>query len=1435
MKDAGGAPAGMPLFLAGSSSVQRKGAAGSSGDGAEIEADQLAARALSSGADAAAPADSPSRPASAEGAPLAVSTRQFFEGRLGADFSAVRIRTGARADAEARAAGAIAFTKGSDITFRRGEYAPGTSAGRRLLAHELAHVMQQRADAHPRIQREADTGKTRNKDLAAWSFLWKYSEETTAELRKRLQQQVFDLKSPYLSWTGDGASRFDAHVAESIFPDLALMSVLFDLVEVLAPMPESEIVGIVDRVIIDDESEKAVPWVARELMPLILAKTRASLHRIVPRYLAARNQAVLSVPNRSEPSLEPAAGQVPTSMPIDEAVLDALLSGVTAFDELGYRKDLPQEGKPRGDLGLNAPGRIEFLASQGAPQWVRVENQHATAEDVAAVLYGSSTLSYKIVAAAPLFGIQPGSLIEEPYQRLWLESLDAAGLVMPAAWARLGYYPDASALLATPGGAVGDQIIQSQAKGLAATHAGRMDVVQRMRQSLGLADQVIASADKLGITDELAAMRARLDARSRKVMEADPIEAETWGPQAMVQFEILNEAAEGLKLLATKLGSFKPDEAPGYVEEPLRHMAAAYVEAAALSEFAQGGQEQIAVARQLSRSFPLDVLEGKLSWAYASLQSISPDDAEYMGGDTATLIKWEKTLRHGLARTRSLLRHEPARGLEDEKKLEKNVNRLVGRVEAITTLKTIDALFELLAKHPHIMAGEPVEGDESKGIRPINLRRTLTWLAYFRVIWGDLAKTAFSGSEKELAPKLKAVAGQRKMLHAVLKDALLLGKEAADVERWVELAERIEQGVEIAIATMGVGEIAGAIGIGVGLAEGGFGVFLLTTSVESLTAASLNAAESGNWGNFGPDVFWNFVTFGAMKGGSRLFTAAFGAEVAKTTLGAVGEFTTSTVFGTIPALARARLEAGRDLTAAESRAVIRDNFLQNVAFAIGARLFKGALPKLPSADSTLNSRIDTINATRKSLWATANELAGEKSPAEAAIHELANNEAALHAEESSVLKDAEASPHLSKADQAQLETAKHDVAAATGASEATRITPYLEDAGQNQLLCEQGHLDEVKQFYQKPAAGPNAPKPPEVVDLKPDEVTHARRIEVKPTDGSEPFTITEKVPDYEKLRRDLQSRLEDVRLDVVKNKQQAIARGGEEAWNDIRLRETKRIYDILERLHGLEIHRTLPQPGRQRVLYDAKVLGIDMSGTYGGQARNVDLRNVEGRAPRTFDNLVYEPGSEGEAHWAVPVELKSEGAVTSSVKGGLTKGDMETGFRDRLGRQVRTTESLRRLATEYQGTLVVKGRDVITNEEVVIRVEPERISGERVTTYGKQTDVMVPDIPPDDSPPFPLKPKPDPPAPASGAAKPPPKPSPSRTLEDILTQDRKGFTDSNVQKEYEEYVKGKNKLKEKPLDPEDWATATRGSGQKALEKALGRRWRKKRGGKKLWN
>ena len=70
-----------------------------------------------------------------------------MESRFGRDFSRVRVHTGGEAAASARAVGARAYTYGSDAFFGAGQYSPGTYEGRGLLAHELAHVVQQRAPA----------------------------------------------------------------------------------------------------------------------------------------------------------------------------------------------------------------------------------------------------------------------------------------------------------------------------------------------------------------------------------------------------------------------------------------------------------------------------------------------------------------------------------------------------------------------------------------------------------------------------------------------------------------------------------------------------------------------------------------------------------------------------------------------------------------------------------------------------------------------------------------------------------------------------------------------------------------------------------------------------------------------------------------------------------------------------------------------------------------------------------------------------------------------------------------------------------------------------------------------------------------------------------------------------------------------------------------
>lgn len=77
------------------------------------------------------------------GQPLDAATRAFFEPRFSRDFSDVRIHADTEAAASACAIDANAYTADHDIAFADGQYAPETSAGRELLAHELTHVVQQ--------------------------------------------------------------------------------------------------------------------------------------------------------------------------------------------------------------------------------------------------------------------------------------------------------------------------------------------------------------------------------------------------------------------------------------------------------------------------------------------------------------------------------------------------------------------------------------------------------------------------------------------------------------------------------------------------------------------------------------------------------------------------------------------------------------------------------------------------------------------------------------------------------------------------------------------------------------------------------------------------------------------------------------------------------------------------------------------------------------------------------------------------------------------------------------------------------------------------------------------------------------------------------------------------------------------------------------------
>ncbi len=152
------------------------------------------------------------------GRPLDPTTRARFASRLGTPFADVRVHAGPRAAESAHAVGAAAFTLGRHIVFGAGRYAPATTAGRRLLAHELTHVAQayRAPTAEPCIHRSAESDAARIESLLSYGiFDWVITDAEAIEaleilsgLPVHLQQAVLrrinlgrlreNLPAPYL-------------------------------------------------------------------------------------------------------------------------------------------------------------------------------------------------------------------------------------------------------------------------------------------------------------------------------------------------------------------------------------------------------------------------------------------------------------------------------------------------------------------------------------------------------------------------------------------------------------------------------------------------------------------------------------------------------------------------------------------------------------------------------------------------------------------------------------------------------------------------------------------------------------------------------------------------------------------------------------------------------------------------------------------------------------------------------------------------------------------------------------------------------------------------------------------------------------------------------------------------------------------------------------
>ncbi|WP_211245828.1 DUF4157 domain-containing protein [Actinomadura oligospora] len=208
---------------------------------------------------------------SSPGRPLAADVRQEMEGRLGADFSDVRVHTDSTGHTAAESVNAHAFTSGSHIVFQRGRYDAGSASGKRMLAHELTHVIQQRSgpvagtdagdglkvsDPSDRFEREAEANAVR---AMSGEPVQRLEDEGSATGPRRGGGSVQRMKfSPGTGGRGvagwvanEGAEERERELTEKHGIDIGSVaggprmshSMLYEIDKVLGELPEDHVRG----------------------------------------------------------------------------------------------------------------------------------------------------------------------------------------------------------------------------------------------------------------------------------------------------------------------------------------------------------------------------------------------------------------------------------------------------------------------------------------------------------------------------------------------------------------------------------------------------------------------------------------------------------------------------------------------------------------------------------------------------------------------------------------------------------------------------------------------------------------------------------------------------------------------------------------------------------------------------------------------------------------------------------------------------------------------------------------------------------------------------------------------------------------------------------------------------------------------------------------
>ena len=391
---------------------------------------------------------------------LPPALRRRFEQSVGEDLGGVAIHADGDAADGAAALGAQAFTVGQDIYFGDGQYQPDSAQGQELIAHEVAHTVQQAGGAahvQPRLavsrasdplEREADvaaaamvrgepvsgmsaaSAQISRRELNAVSYQVDFREQIERETTAFLRRQSFATHSPFASWLGDSTEFVAAllfNLQQGTFSGALDVYLPPENTSSLIDRARKRNVQVIkgsagDFAALDDEGPPVwFPDVAVELGNAMVRRITESLRRLVPRYVAAaerltrvaedqlaENDGACAPADADAIACEvvyPVAADLLLSAPIDLPVATVLCDRPWLFvDVSGYRA---RGGDGR--LDTRAPGELRAVELEAAESpgstgwWVRATPPDASVEEVSLALWGVTTRATELTKVGHLF------------------------------------------------------------------------------------------------------------------------------------------------------------------------------------------------------------------------------------------------------------------------------------------------------------------------------------------------------------------------------------------------------------------------------------------------------------------------------------------------------------------------------------------------------------------------------------------------------------------------------------------------------------------------------------------------------------------------------------------------------------------------------------------------------------------------------------------------------------------------------------------------------------------------------------------------------------------------------------------------------------------------------------------------------------------------